>query len=151
MNKSVVLVLCIVFTLAVLVSSCSKPLDQPGFNGFRCAFGLKEWIADTVYYKKGIGTTIYANKSDGTYFQLFLETADTTGNFTLDSIKNTAYYFDGTTKFRSISGSANISEFYNDSLATVYGSFNFNGRVPGSSGQSLNFTYGYWNDVHRVQ
>jgi hypothetical protein len=137
-----------------MISSCSKALDEPGYPGFRCAFGNAEYIADSATYKTRqagvIGTNIYAYSGGKVKFKFFLQTADTTGTISLDSFRNTAYYYaPDSTVFRSISGSLNISQYYNDSLKMVSGSFNFNGRVPGSSGNSLNFTYGYFNNIPR--
>lgn len=153
MNKLVIFSLCLLFTLTVMISSCSKALDQPGYPGFRCSFGNTEYVADTSYYSTRtsgvIGTNIYAYTAGKARFKFFLGTADTTGTYTLDSTHNVAYYYsqDDTTIFRSISGSLAITQYYNDSLKMISGSFSFNGRVPGSSGNSLNFTYGYFNNV----
>jgi hypothetical protein len=148
MTRTIVLSFCVLFTLAVMISSCSKPLDQPGFPGLRCAFGNQEYIADTAYYRKiGESTQIIALTGGFTRFFIYLQRLDTTGNYALDTITNTAYYFDGVDTFRSISGSGNISQYYNDSLHMISGSFNFYGRVPGASGKSLSITYGYFNNI----
>jgi len=158
MNKSVILVVCTLFSLAVLVSSCQKTLDQPGFPGFRCAFGNAEYIADSAYYKTRqagvLGTVIYAYSAGIKRFQFNLlhntsnVVGDSIGSFTLDSTANVAYYFapDGTI-YRSTGGTLNITQYYNDSLGVINGNFSFDSREPGSSGKSLNFTYGYFNSI----
>jgi hypothetical protein len=160
MNKLVILSICLLFTLTVMISSCSKTnLDQPGLPGFRCAFGNAEYVADSAYYKTreaGVtGTNIYVYTGGVQKFQFFLlrttanTLADSIGTYNLDSTANIAYCINNGTKYRSISGSLTISQYYNDSLKMISGSFSFNGREPGSSGNSLNFTYGYFNDIPR--
>lgn len=146
----------LLFSIASILMSCNKSLDQPGFPGFRCSFGNTEWIADTAYYtRQGVSTTIYAYKNGIKTFQLYLQQADTTGSFPLDSVHNTAYYFTGavtapgTLTLRSISGSCQITEYYNDSLSTCSGNFNFFGRTPGAGNNWLEISYGYFNNIHR--
>ena len=167
MNKVVLLLLCLCFALSVAISSCKNSLDQPGFPGFRCSFGNQEFIADSaVYQSRGVpgvlGTNIYAYKGGQIKFAFYLNPSgppahpDTVGTFPLDSIHNKAYYnptssynIDPTNCFRSASGTLAITQYYNDSLKVINGTFSFNGVIPGSSGNSLNFTYGYFNNIPR--
>ncbi len=151
MNKSVILILCAVFAGMVMISSCSNKLDEPGFPGLRCAVGSNEYVADSAYYTKSTGTNIFALTGGTKRLSFYLLRADTTGSFPLDSLGtgNVAYYTDGVTTYRSISGSVSISQYYNDSLKVMTGTFSFNGRVPGSSGNSVNISYGYFNNIPR--
>jgi hypothetical protein len=161
MNKLVILALSILFTLTVMISSCSNNLDQAGFPGFRCAIGnTTEYIADSAVYitrtAGNPGTNIFAYTGGKIKFAFYLLTADTNGMFNLDSTHNVAYYnptnsanIDPNNCYRSISGSLAITEYYNDSLKMINGSVGFNGRAPGSSGNSQNFSYGYFNNVPR--
>ena len=161
MNKLAILSLCTVFALAVLISSCSKTLDQPGNNGFRCAFGKQEFIADSAYYKTRqagvLGTNIVVYAGGVPKFRFYLTHnststyhADTIGTYALDSTINQAYFIDNdSTTYRSINGSLVISQYYNDSLKVLSGTFSFDGREPGSSGRTLNFSYGYFNNIPR--
>jgi hypothetical protein len=153
MNKSLILALCTVFTFLVLLSSCSDKLNQPGFPGFRCNLNGSEYIADTSSYIKSLGTNIYAYTAGTKRFTFNLVRADTVGTFALDTIlsDNTATYTDGVTLYRSISGSVVITQFYNDSLKMVTGYFNFTGRVPGTSGNTISISDGYFNNIPRQQ
>ena len=161
MNKLVLLLLCLCLSLSVIISSCKNSLDQPGFPGFRCAFGNQEFIADSaVYISKGtrgvIGTNIYAYSGGKIKFAFFLNPPDTVGTFPLDSVQNIGYYnptsnntIDRTNCYRSTSGSLVITQYYNDSLKMINGYFSFNGTIPGSSGNSLYFSYGHFNNIPR--
>jgi hypothetical protein len=155
MNKSVILSLCTIFSLLVLVSSCSNKLDEPGFPGLRCDVNNIEYVADTAYYQRSLGTSIYAYTGNTVRMKFYLlrttanTIGDSIGNYNLDSTTNIAYYTDGVTQYRSISGSMNISQYYNDSLGVITGSFNFIGRVPGSSGNAITISYGYFNNIPR--
>jgi Family of unknown function (DUF6252) len=159
MNKTAILLLCTLFAGIVMLSSCSKTLDQPGYPGFRCAFGNQEYVADSAIYKtreSGVtGTEIYAYTAGNPVFKFYLlrnsagQTADSTGTYVLDSTFNVAYCTTGGVTYRSISGSLSISQYYNDSLKMITGTFYFDGREPGSSGKSLNISYGYFNNIPR--
>jgi hypothetical protein len=163
MNKLVILLLCLCFALTVMISSCSNSLNQPGLPGFRCAFGNQEFIADSaVYYSKGvagvIGTNIYAYSGGKIKFAFYLNPPDTVGTFALDSNRNQSIaYYNPTSNYnivptdcyRSSSGSLVITQYYNDSLKLINGYFSFNGTQPGSSGNSLYFSYGNFNNIPR--
>jgi len=169
MNKIVFLLLCLFFSLSVLISSCTNSLDQPGLPGFRCAFGNQEFIADSaVYVSRGVpgvlGTNIYAYKGGQIKFAFYLNPLgppahpDTVGTFPLDSNRNASIaYYNPTSNYtivptdcyRSSSGSMVITQYYNDSLKVINGSFSFNGTIPGSSGNSLYFSYGNFNSIPR--
>lgn len=156
MNRSAILSLCVLFTAIITISSCSKnALDQPGFPGLRCAVGSTEYIADSATYTRSLGTAIYAYTGGAKKMQFFLTrtntgvAADSIGTYNLDSTSNVAYYIDGGTTYRSISGSLSISQYYNDSLKMITGSFNFVGREPGSSGNTVNIATGYFNNIPR--
>lgn len=162
MNKLVILLLCLCFSLSVMISSCSNALDQPGFPGFRCAFNNQEFIADSaVYYSKGvpgvIGTNIIAYSGGKIKFAFYLNPPDTIGTFLLDSSRNSIAYYNPTSNYsispsacyRSTSGSLTITQYYNDSLKTINGNFSFTGTIPGSSGNSLSFIYGNFNNIPR--
>lgn len=163
MNKLVILILCLCFVLTVMFSSCKPNQDVTGRNGFNCAFGNQVFYADSaVYESKGvagvIGTNIYAYKGGQIKFAFYLNPPDTNGNFPLDSNRNgsIAYYnptsnynIDPTDCYRSSSGSLVITQYYNDSLKVINGYFSFTGTQPGSSGNSLVFTYGNFNQVPR--
>jgi hypothetical protein len=152
MNKLAILILCFLFTLIVTISSCSNKLNEPGFPGFRCDLANNtEYVADTAYYTKSLGTSIYAYSGSTARFKFFLVHADTTGSYPLDTLGNgnIAYYTDGVTLYQSISGSVSITQYYNDSLKMCTGTFNFVGRVPGSSGNTVTVSYGYFNNIPR--
>lgn len=159
MNKLVILSLCVLFTLTVMISSCSKALDQPGYPGLRCSYGNIEYIADSAVYRTreaGVpGTNIYAYTAGREILQFYLVhntnnvIADSIGTFTLDSTFNVAYLINDSIRYRSTSGSLTISQYYNDSLKVITGTFFFNGREPGSSGRTLNVEYGYFNNIPR--
>ncbi len=155
MNKSVILILCTLFTIIVMISSCSNKLDQPNFPGLRCDLNGTEYVADTAYYEVNSGITIYGYTGSNQRFKFFLlrDNKDTTGNFSLDTsgVGNVAYYTDaGGTLYQSISGSVSISKFYNDSLSQIVNAtFSFTGRVPGASGNTVDIQYGYMNNIPR--
>jgi len=169
MNKLVILSLCICFAVTVMISSCSSPLDQPGLPGFRCAYNNQEFIADSaVYVSRGVpgvlGTNIYAYKGGQIKFAFYLNPLgppahpDTVGSFPLYSTRNGSIaYYNPTSDYnivpsdcyRSASGSCVITQYYDDSLKVINGYFSFNGVAPGSSGNSLNISYGNFNGIPR--
>jgi hypothetical protein len=152
MKKTALFSISLAFISIIMISSCSKnSLDQPGFPGFRCSLGGAEYIADSASYIKYLGTTIYVYTGTTQRFNFNLVRADTVGNFNLDSsgTANSVYYTDGITRYQSIAGSVNISQYYNDSLKVISGTFSFTGRVPGSSGNTLVVTDGYFNNIPR--
>ena len=154
MNKSVLLILSVIFTLILMISSCSDKLNEPGFPGLRCDINSYEFIADTAYYTYGPGINIYAYKGNAELqFHLnSLTTKDSVGSYSLDTsgLTSSALYFDGTgTTYQSISGTVNMTQFYNVSLKICSGNFSFTGRVPGSSGNTVTIQYGYFNNIPR--
>ena len=154
MSKIALFSICMVFMTIVMISSCSKDsLDQPGYPGLRCSLGGAEYIADSAVYSTAYHTAIYAYRGN-TKISIYLiqnntigAKNDSIGIYNLDTIHNVAYYDDGITKYRSISGSVNISQYYNDSLKVITGTFSFLGRVAGSSGNTINITTGYFNSI----
>jgi len=162
MNKLTILLLCLAFTLTVMISSCSNSLDVTGRNGFNCAFGNKVFYADSaIYISKGsagvLGTNIYAYSGGRIAFAFYLNPPDTVGTFQLDSDRNSVAYYNPTSSptidpyncYRSSSGSLTITQYYNDSLKVINGYFSFNGVIPGASGNSLYFSYGNFNNIPR--
>jgi len=153
MNKSIILIFCFLSTYFVMISSCSDKLNQPGFPGFRCNLNGSEYIADTAYYHRSLGTAIYAYTGPTARFKFYLLTtssgknADSIGTYNLDTINNRAYYTDGVTTYQAISGTLTISQYYNDSLGVINGSFNMTARVPGSSGNTIGISDGYFNSI----
>jgi hypothetical protein len=154
MRKFAFIVAGFVF-LALAISSCSKSaLDQPGFPGFRCGTGSVEYIADTAFYTKDAsarGTVIKAYTKDSLRFAFYLNAADTNGTFPIDTNRNNpniAYYYDAANvRYQSTSGTLYITQYFNDSLAKITGTFNFQGRSP--DGTMINISYGYFNNIPR--
>ena len=135
-----------------MISSCSDKLNQPGFPGFRCNLNGTEYIAQTANYTRSTGTSIYAYTGSTARFKFFIlgnngKPADSIGTYSLDTITNKAYYTDGVTTYQAISGTLTISQYYNDSLGVITGNFNFTGRVPGSSGNTIAISDGYFNNI----
>jgi len=152
MNKSLILILCIVFTIIVMVSSCSNKLNESGYNGFRCDQNGTEYIADTAYYVRSLGIAIYAYTGGVKKYAFFLNsTTDSTGTYSLDTTGHGSqgYFYDGSTIYQAISGSVSLTQYYNDSLKILSGTFSFTGRVPGASGNTVDIQYGYMNNIPR--
>ncbi len=142
--------------LAFAISSCSKSaLDQPGFPGLRCGVGSTEYIADSAFYTKdqgsNRGTVIKAYTRGAERFEFNIYQADTNGTFAIDTNSrnpNIAYYWDeNAVKYKSTKGSVIITKYFNDSLAKVTGTFNFEGLAP--NGSTISISYGYFNNVPR--
>lgn len=146
MRKTSIICVCLL-SLILLIASCSKSnLDQPGFPGFRCSYGNAEYVADTAFYTRSLGTTIYAQTAGNSRFIFYLPHTDTIGTISLDGNLNTAYCL-ADKSYRSTSGSITITQYYNDSLAMISGTFSFWGKANDSS--TLNVTYGYFNNIPR--
>lgn len=136
--------------LIVLLSACNKSnFDQPGFPGLRCNPGNIEYVADTAFYTRtGNITKIYAQTAGQNRIILYLNT-DTTGSFPLSTSTSIAYYLDGVNTYISTAGSAVITQYFNDSLGVISGSFGFNARVANDTTKTINVSYGYFNNIPR--
>ena len=147
--KKGAIVFILFFGLIVILSSCHKNnLDQPGFPGLRCGIGNAEYVADTAFYLRNPRTTIYA-QTGGQNRLIFYLHLDTTGSIPLDTVNNYAYYLDGVNTYTSTSGSVNITQYYNDSLRIMSGSFSFNGWVHNDHSKTVSITTGYFNNIPR--
>ena len=146
MKKSAALLF--ITALIVFLNSCSKgTLDQPGFPGLRCNPGNFEYVADTAFYVRNLGTTIHGQTAGQDHIVIYLQHTDTTGTIALDTVNNTAYYENGSKTYASVSGSVVITQYYNDSLHMMSGNFGFTGRA--RDGTTVNVSYGYFNNIPR--
>jgi hypothetical protein len=153
MNKGGIIFL-LLSVMIVLITSCNKSnFDQEGFPGLRCNPGNIEYIADTSFYTRNLGTTIYGQTNGKNRVVIYLPYRtggkDSTGLVSVDTNANTAYYLDGVNTYQSIEGSVNITEYYNDSLAMMSGSFGFVGRNIHDHNQTINVSYGFFNNIPR--
>lgn len=148
--KKTFLLFASVGIISALAISCKKSnLDQPGFPGLRFAAGNKEYVTDTAYYQRSLGTTIYGQIGGSTVVRVVMPHTDTIGTVSLDTTYNTAYFLDGVTTWQSVSGSVNITKYYNDSLHTMTGTFTFTGRDMADHSKTMDIQYGYFNDIPR--
>lgn len=148
--KKAFLIFASIGIIGTFTISCNKNnLDQPGFPGLRFAAGNKEYVADTAFYQRSLGTTVYGQSGGSTIVRIVMPRTDTIGTVSLDTTYNTAYFLDGVTTWQSISGTMNITKYYNDSLHTMTGSFSFTGRDMSDHSKTMNIEYGYFNDIPR--
>ncbi len=148
--KKMFLILTTAGLLGGIAFSCKKDnLDQPGFPGLRFAAGNKEYVTDTGFYTRSLGTTIYGQTSGSTVVRIVMPRTDTIGTVSLDTTYNTAYFLDGVTTWQSVSGTVDITRYYNDSLHTMTGTFSFTGRDMSDHSKTMNIEFGYFNDIPR--
>ncbi|MCW3125285.1 MAG: hypothetical protein JWO03_943 [Bacteroidetes bacterium] len=150
MIKKTCIALSLCLSLIIGLSSCSKTsFDQPGFPGLRCNPDGIEYIADTAFYLRTLGTTIHAQTGGHDKIIIYLQHTDTTGSVALDTVNNYAYYLDGTDTYESVNGNVTITQYYNDSLHVMNGTFGFNARARSDHSKTINVSYGYFNGIPR--
>lgn len=146
--KKTLLIFASLGLIGTMAISCNKTnLDQPGFPGLRFAGSNKEYVADTGFYTRSLGTTIYGQIRDTTVVKIILPHIDTIGSVSLDTTYNTAYFLDGVTTWQSVSGTCSITQYFQDSLHTITGTFDFVGRDISDHSKTTQIQYGYFNGI----
>lgn len=149
MKKTLLIFACAGLVAAAALSCKKNNLDQPGFPGLRFAAGGKEYVMDTAFYQRSLGTSIHGTLGSSEPITIYLSNTDTIGSVSLDTAYNTAYFRDGVTTWQSISGTASISQYYNDSLRVISGTFNFKARDRNDFSKTMDIQYGYFNNIPR--
>lgn len=106
-------------------------------------------MTDTAFYQRSLGTTIHGQINNADILKITLSNTDTIGDVHLDTGYNTAYYLDGTTTWQSIDGTISISQYFNDSLHVMNGSFSFKARDKNDHSKTMDIQYGYFNGIPR--